>query len=74
MPLWAVHPRAHKRLPAHWTQNDQGRVRVHIPLDPDNAVVGQQPLLPPGTCFEYFSGTDMDTAAGLQSGSLLVGG
>lgn len=55
-------------------QNDSGQVRVHIPLDPGNAVVGQQPLLMPGHGFEYFSGTDLDTPAGLQSGSLLVSG
>ncbi|GAX76764.1 hypothetical protein CEUSTIGMA_g4211.t1 [Chlamydomonas eustigma] len=56
-----------------WTiKNDRGQPRVHIPLDPNNAVVGQQPLLPTGHTFEYFSGTDLDTISGLQSGALLV--
>ena len=54
------------------TQNDRGHIRVHIPLDPDNAVVGQQPFLLPNTTFEYFSGTDIDTSGGTQSGALLV--
>ena len=34
--------------------------------------MGQQPLLLPNTTFEYFSGTDVDTAGGIQSGALLV--
>ncbi len=34
---------------------------------------GQQPIIPPGDCFEYVSGTDLDTKSGLQSGRLEVG-
>ncbi|KAG2487182.1 hypothetical protein HYH03_014160 [Edaphochlamys debaryana] len=56
-----------------WTiKNDKGGVVVHVPHAPGNAVVGQQPIIPPGDCFEYVSGTDLDTPAGLQTGRLEV--
>ncbi len=69
--VWCARRPTHTRTPA-WLQNDQGQVRAHIPLDPDNAVVGQQPVLPYGHTFEYYSGTDLDTPSGLQAGQLLV--
>ncbi|PNW78697.1 hypothetical protein CHLRE_09g387134v5 [Chlamydomonas reinhardtii] len=56
-----------------WTiKNDRGTVVVHVPHIPGNAVVGQQPIIPPNDCFEYVSGTDLDTPAGLQSGKLEI--
>ncbi|KAG1657364.1 hypothetical protein FOA52_015918 [Chlamydomonas sp. UWO 241] len=61
-----------KVLGRTWTiKNDRGHVLVQVPLE-TNSVVGQQPLLLPGHGFEYFSGTDINTPAGLQSGALLV--
>ena len=35
---------------------------------------GHQPQIPPGRCFEYTSGVDLDTPTGLQRGGLLVRG
>ena len=57
-----------------WTiRNDKGMIKAHVPLDPSgNALVGQQPLLPPLHSFEYYSGTDLDSRIGVQSGKLLV--
>ncbi|PNH05449.1 hypothetical protein TSOC_008264 [Tetrabaena socialis] len=37
-----------------------------------DVVGGQQPVIPPGDCFEYVSGTDLDTPAGLQTGKLEI--
>jgi len=62
-----------KVLGRSWTiTNERGQQTVHIPPDPSNAVVGQQPLIPPGGCFEYHSGTDINTPSGLQRGCLVV--
>ncbi|GFR46626.1 hypothetical protein Agub_g8231 [Astrephomene gubernaculifera] len=56
-----------------WTiKNDKGAVVVHVPHVVGNAVVGQQPIVPPNDCFEYISGTDLDTPSGLQSGRLEI--
>ncbi|EFJ43339.1 hypothetical protein VOLCADRAFT_106917 [Volvox carteri f. nagariensis] len=58
-------------LGREWTiLNDKGAVVVHVPHVPGNAVVGQQPIIPPNDCFEYISGTDLDTPSGLQRGML----
>jgi uncharacterized protein affecting Mg2+/Co2+ transport len=35
---------------------------------------GQQPVIPPNSTWEYYSGTDMDTVYGLMQGSLKVKG
>ncbi|GIL62965.1 hypothetical protein Vafri_17133 [Volvox africanus] len=60
-------------LGREWTiLNDNGAVMVHVPHVPGNAVVGQQPIIPPNDCFEYISGTDLDTPTGLQRGMLEV--
>lgn len=42
-------------------------------LSTDHFPAGQKPIIPPGDCFEYVSGTDLDTKSGLQSGRLEVG-
>lgn len=44
-----------------------------VKLDPSNAVVGQQPSIPAGDCFEYFSGTPASSPEAQMWGSLLVG-
>mmetsp|Transcript_2956 Transcript_2956/g.7714 ORF Transcript_2956/g.7714 Transcript_2956/m.7714 type:complete len:268 (-) Transcript_2956:366-1169(-) len=57
-----------------WTMTNEYNARLgHIPLG-TNSVVGQQPILPPraSKCFEYTSGTDCNTATGMQVGALLV--
>lgn len=60
-------------LGREWSiKNETGREVVHVPHTPGNAVVGQKPIIPPGDCFEYVSGTDLDTKSGLQSGRLEV--
>eukprot|EP00798_Chlamydomonas_sp_ICE-L_P010127 gene10127-8027_t len=57
-----------------WTiLNDHGRVVMDIPLDQNNRIVGQQPLVHPGGCFEYHSASALDTPTGIQSGSLAFG-
>lgn len=48
-----------------------GQCCARILLD-RNAVVGQQPRIPPGDCFEYYSGTILNTPEGLMKGRLLV--
>lgn len=38
---------------------DDGRLENVVQLSPDNGVVGQQPVIPPGGCFQYHSGTHL---------------
>ncbi|KIZ05675.1 Protein apaG [Monoraphidium neglectum] len=44
----------------------------HIPLSPENAIVGQQPVIPPGRTFEYVSGSVLSTPSGTMRGRLAV--
>jgi uncharacterized protein affecting Mg2+/Co2+ transport len=44
----------------------------HIQLNPENAVVGQQPIIPPGATFEYVSGSMIATPSGEMRGRLAV--
>lgn len=41
-------------------------------LSPENAIVGQQPILPPGAAFEYVSGTLISMPGGVMRGRLAV--
>ncbi|KAF8055096.1 2-carboxy-D-arabinitol-1-phosphatase [Scenedesmus sp. PABB004] len=54
--------------------NAAGELEGFVPLAPDNAVVGQQPVVPPGGCFEYHSCTPLrgGGGAGQMAGHLLV--
>ncbi|KAI8465088.1 MAG: ApaG domain-containing protein [Monoraphidium minutum] len=49
-----------------------GTLVGHITLSPENGVVGQQPVIPPGATFEYVSGSVLGTAGGLMQGRLAV--
>lgn len=61
-----------KVLGRSWTVQDKsGTIITNIPLA-ENAIVGQRPVIPPGASFEYFSGTDLVTPPGTQSGALLI--
>uniref|UniRef100_A0A7S0RQF4 ApaG domain-containing protein n=2 Tax=Chlamydomonas leiostraca TaxID=1034604 RepID=A0A7S0RQF4_9CHLO len=61
-----------KVLGRSWTIMDRsGTIITRIPLA-ENAIVGQRPVIPPGSTFEYFSGTDLADPPGKQSGSLLI--
>lgn len=44
----------------------------HVPLSPENAIVGQQPVIPSGRTFEYVSGSMIATPSGGMRGSLAV--
>jgi uncharacterized protein affecting Mg2+/Co2+ transport len=52
--------------------DSSGALAGHIPLSPANAIVGQQPVLPPGGAFEYISGTALSTPSGRMRGRLAV--
>lgn len=49
-----------------------GALVGHIPLSPENAVVGCQPILAPGDTFEYVSGSLLSTPSGTMRGRLAV--
>lgn len=57
---------AAKLLTRHWVITDaEERVQeVH-----GEGVIGEQPLIAPGTCFEYSSGVVLDTPIGSMQGS-----
>ncbi|MEW5298391.1 MAG: hypothetical protein WDW38_000875 [Sanguina aurantia] len=58
-------------LSRRWNiKNSKGEVTLNMPWN--SAVVGQTPLIPPGHCFEYHSGTVLDHPPGEQSGALMV--
>lgn len=54
----------HRRLDFH---NADGALASTVPAG-SPGVVGQQPVLHPGQCFEYFSGVGLDSATGTLSG------
>jgi ApaG protein len=71
--LWAYHITIENRggetvqlLSRHWRITDsRGRVReVRGP-----GVVGEQPVLQPGSAFEYTSGAPLETPSGFMTGS-----
>jgi ApaG protein len=71
--LWAYHITIENRsgetvqlLSRHWRITDsRGRVReVRGP-----GVVGEQPVLPPGSAFEYTSGAPLETPSGFMGGT-----
>jgi ApaG protein len=71
--VWAYQVRIENRgaatvqlLRRTWLITDtRGRVQqVH-----GEGVIGQQPVLPPGTAFEYTSGTPLETASGFMTGA-----
>jgi uncharacterized protein affecting Mg2+/Co2+ transport len=51
-----------------------GELEGFVNLAPDNGVVGQQPVIPPGACFEYYSCSSLkrSDAPGTMQGHLLV--
>jgi len=55
----------------HWKITDaRGQVReVHGP-----GVVGEQPVIAPGECFEYTSGAPLETPSGFMQGSYTMRG
>jgi uncharacterized protein affecting Mg2+/Co2+ transport len=73
----APHPRI-QILGREWSIWDgDGDLKGLVPLSTANAVVGQQPVLPFGACFEYCSGTPLEApkrpgAAGSMRGRLAL--
>ena len=71
--VWAYHIRIEngggetvQLLRRHWHITDsQGRVHEVR----GDGVVGEQPVLEPGECFEYTSGTPLSTPSGFMVGS-----
>lgn len=62
-----------KVLGREWhIREGNGQLREIVKLDPTNAVVGQQPGIPPGDCFEYTSGTPTSSAEATMYGKFLV--
>lgn len=56
-------------LSRHWVIEDsQGQVITEVPKG-SKGVVGCTPLLKPGECFEYYSGTDQEAPGGCMHGS-----
>lgn len=52
-------------------RNAKGDIETHVPLTA-NAIVGQQPVLSPGETFQYYSGSQLTTPTGDQSGCLAI--
>ncbi len=71
--LWAYHieientgERTLQLVTRHWKITDgDGRIQEVV----GEGVVGQQPVLRPGRCFEYTSGCPLTTPSGLMQGS-----
>jgi len=56
-------------LSRHWkVKNAQGKLVAEVSKG-TRGVVGCTPILKPGTCFCYYSGTDMDSQGGSMAGS-----
>ncbi|KAI7840000.1 hypothetical protein COHA_006265 [Chlorella ohadii] len=56
-------------LARHWIISDpQGTVVAEVPKG-SRGVVGCTPLIKPGDCFQYYSGTDLETPGGSMRGS-----
>lgn len=55
-----------KLLTRHWVITDANNKTQEVRGE---GVVGQQPRLPPGTSFEYTSGTILETPVGMMRGS-----
>ncbi|KAK9814595.1 hypothetical protein WJX72_008394 [[Myrmecia] bisecta] len=55
-------------LGRHWIIEDRAGRKVEVPKG-SAGVVGCTPILKPGDCFEYYSGTDLDTSQGTMRGS-----
>jgi ApaG protein len=55
-------------LGRHWVITD-GAGGVTEVAKGSPGVVGCTPILKPGTCFQYYSGTDLDTRTGTMRGS-----
>jgi len=53
-------------LTRHWRITDG---RGHVVEVRGEGVVGEQPLLEPGECFQYTSGTPLPTPTGIMAGS-----
>lgn len=53
-------------LTRHWRITDG---RGHVVEVRGDGVVGEQPLLEPGECFQYTSGTPLPTPTGIMAGS-----
>jgi ApaG protein len=53
-------------LSRHWVITDANRLVQEVR---GQGVVGEQPVIPPGTSFEYTSGTALATQVGTMSGS-----
>ncbi|KAL4451199.1 hypothetical protein ABPG77_009271 [Micractinium sp. CCAP 211/92] len=53
----------------HWIIEDAGGNVVTEVAKGSRGVVGCTPILKPGECFEYYSGTDVDTPGGRMRGS-----
>jgi uncharacterized protein affecting Mg2+/Co2+ transport len=51
-----------------------GELEGYVKLAADNGIVGQQPVIPPGACFEYYSCSSLKrpTGPGTMKGHLLV--
>lgn len=54
--------------------NHLGELEGHVGLSADNAIVGQQPVIPPNSCFEYNSITPLRAAGGpgRMEGQLII--
>jgi uncharacterized protein affecting Mg2+/Co2+ transport len=51
-----------------------GELEGYVQLTADNGIVGQQPVIPPGACFEYYSCSSLKraTGPGTMKGQLLI--
>lgn len=52
----------------HWIIEDGQGMLTEVPKG-TRGVVGCTPIIKPGTCFQYYSGTDLERAPGLMHGS-----
>uniref|UniRef100_A0A7S0UY31 ApaG domain-containing protein n=1 Tax=Polytomella parva TaxID=51329 RepID=A0A7S0UY31_9CHLO len=54
-----------------WNVYDENKSLIaRVPLSLRNSIVGQQPILYPGMCFEYCSGSPLPTPTGIQMGCI----
>ncbi|KAL6767952.1 hypothetical protein ACKKBF_B37230 [Auxenochlorella protothecoides x Auxenochlorella symbiontica] len=56
-------------LGRHWIIQDSRGVTVTEVPRGTRGVIGCTPIIKPGTCFQYYSGTDLDEAPGSMHGS-----